>query len=404
MDVTLLCDVVDNYGDIGVVYRLSRALSALSPELHLTLVVSNLASFAQMAPGIDRNQALQKYNGWTVLDWNNAETCTEFFCKNHPRIILQCFQCIRPEWLENILFSPERNVTKEIIHIVNVEYLTAEEWADGFHLLKSATRSTYVKKRNFMPGFTSKTGGLILDPPFMQSLKSRDWALQNVKPFLSQQAFSQLSSKDTLCTVLFTYKQDFTPIIKSLSKAKDLCHKDICVLAAPGLSLTPFMTAIKEAGCPIHAVALQYMPQTAWDSLICCADFAIIRGEDSFARACLCGIPFLWHAYEQDESFQLVKADALLKRLKPFFSQEDFNIIQKCMIGFNIRPDAAVGKEAQDVLDSMEDISLPEGIPYTQYFCKMEILKKNFKEFSEMLLKNGNMAENLLDYIKRLQF
>ena len=29
-DITLLCKVVDNFGDIGVVYRLARALKELS--------------------------------------------------------------------------------------------------------------------------------------------------------------------------------------------------------------------------------------------------------------------------------------------------------------------------------------------------------------------------------------
>ena len=30
LDITILCKVVDNFGDIGVVYRLARALSDLS--------------------------------------------------------------------------------------------------------------------------------------------------------------------------------------------------------------------------------------------------------------------------------------------------------------------------------------------------------------------------------------
>ena len=403
MDVTLLCDVVDNYGDIGVVYRLSRALTALSKELKLTLVVSNLASFAQMAPEINPTISLQEYNGWTVIDWNNAKVCTDFFTAHHPRIILQCFQCIRPEWLENILFTPERNNTKEIIHIINVEYLTAEEWADGFHLLKSATRSMFVKKMNFMPGFTSKTGGLILDPPFMESRNNRELALQKVAPFLTEQDFSKLCNENLLKFVIFTYEQDFAPIVKALAQAQAECKKDVCVFAAPGLSQKPFMTAVEKAGFHLQTVSLPYLPQTAWDALLCCADFAIIRGEDSFARACLCGVPFLWHAYKQDEEFQLVKVDALLKRMKPFFSEQEFKLIQTCMINLNRRPEQTVGKEAQEVLDALDQQTQKE-IPYTEYFCKSDILKKGFTAFSEMLLKNGNMAENLLDYMKQLQF
>ena len=42
--VDILCKVVDNYGDIGVVYRLAKALSALDPALKIRLSVDNLAA------------------------------------------------------------------------------------------------------------------------------------------------------------------------------------------------------------------------------------------------------------------------------------------------------------------------------------------------------------------------
>ncbi|MBR1911580.1 MAG: elongation factor P maturation arginine rhamnosyltransferase EarP [Treponema sp.] len=413
MDVTLLCDVVDNYGDIGVVYRLSRALSSLSTDINLTLVVSNLTSFSQMAPNIKPTESIQEYNGWTILDWNNAAACTDFFTEHHPRIILQCFQCIRPDWLESILFNPERNNTKEIIHIINVEYLTAEEWADGFHLLKSATRSSFVKKRNFMPGFTCKTGGLILDPPFMENLHNKDIAIQKTAPYLTKHALSILTNKNIFKLIVFTYEQDFAAIVESLVQLQKTTHRDVCVFVAPGLSEQPFMSAIKTADAPVQTVILPYMQQTAWDALLCCMDFAMIRGEDSFARVCLCGIPFLWHAYQQDEEFQIVKVAALLHRMKPFFPAREFALLQTCMILFNRRPSATPGKEAKAELQvvmnafnaktNVAGVS-PETIPYTEYFCMAETLRKGFSAFAEMLVHNGNMAENLLDYMKQLQF
>ena len=73
------------------------------------------------------------------------------------------------------------------------------------------------------------------------------------------------------------------------------------------------------------------------------------------------------------------------------------------MINFNRRPEQTVGKEAQEVLDALDQQTQKE-ISYTEYFCKSDVLKKCFSAFSEMLLKNGNLAENLLDYMKQLQF
>ncbi len=405
MEVTVLCDVVENYGDIGVVYRLARALSEIDYDIKLNIVVNNLNSFSQMAPGINPSLAIQEYKGWTVLDWNDSNLCTEYFSKNHPRIILQCFQCIRPEWLEDLLFDKERKITKEIIHIVNVEYLTAEEWADGFHLLKSATRSEFVKKRNFMPGFTSKTGGLILDSEFMESLNNKDSAISKLVPFLDKIDINYLQDSTIQKIVLFTYQRDYQEIVKALNEAQDANKKEICVFTAPGLSFEPFTDALKESNSKIRLVKLPYLPQTAWDALLCCMDFAIIRGEDSFARACLCGIPFLWHAYKQDEEFQLVKVNALLKRMEPFFESNDFATIQSCMLNFNRRTEVALGKEAQEVLDSLNNKEIMQNtIPYKEYFCNIDKLKANFKNFSQMLIQNGNLAENLFNYMKQLQF
>ena len=133
----ILCKVVDNFGDIGVVYRLARALSSLRPTLNLTLVVSNLESFHKMAAQIDPKKPVQtfryKNSTWMVLDWNldkekvirnkeNGEifllqdgtssslpsitsNLSPLICRNllpitpSLSLIMECFQCGRPDWL-----------------------------------------------------------------------------------------------------------------------------------------------------------------------------------------------------------------------------------------------------------------------------------------------------------------
>ena len=105
LDITVLCSVVDNYGDIGFVYRLCRRLSEISTELQIRLVVDNLDSFAFMNPEINSSQAEQFSSGWKILDWNNRQVCTKEFLENPPQFILQCFQCGRPELFDEIIFS-----------------------------------------------------------------------------------------------------------------------------------------------------------------------------------------------------------------------------------------------------------------------------------------------------------
>ena len=167
-NITILCKVVDNFGDIGFVYRLARALTELDSTLNLRLVVSDLNSFSALAPQVDPSKAEQVCGRWQIFDWSAADECTQAFSQNPPAIILECFQCGRPDWLETLLFDTPGG-TEPLAYIVNIDYLTAEDYADEFHLLKSGTRSARVKKINFMPGFTEKTGGLVLDRTFMQN-------------------------------------------------------------------------------------------------------------------------------------------------------------------------------------------------------------------------------------------
>lgn len=374
-DITILCKVVDNFGDIGVVYRLTRALKEIDKELKLRLVVSNLEAFSMMAKDIDKNKSIQEKYGFTIYDWNDNNICLQAFRQNPPHVILECFQCGRPDWLESLLFDEK---IENIAHIINVEYLTAEDWADDFHLLKSATRSSRVKKVNFMPGFTNKTGGLTLDCDFV---KSRN------------ESFSKTVNKDLFTITIFSYERDFLPLVKAFEKYQKEKRNEnpnfkIQVLLAAGKSLIPFEKAWNYANKPFEIKELPFMKQEEWDKELCLADFNFIRGEDSLSRACLAGHPFIWHAYPQEDEWQTVKAKALLERMKQYFSEEDFNIYSELMLEYN-KDFPKLEKEEKLLLNLLEHI---------------DSIKSAFFNFSEKLMENGNMAENLLDYISRLQF
>lgn len=374
-----MCRVVDNYGDIGFVYRLSRNLSELAPQIKLRLVVSNLESFSAMAPGLDPFKEVQQYRGWTVLDWNSSDACTAEFTQNPPTLILECFQCSRPQWLEDMLFAPDWN---REVKIVNVEYLTAESWADDFHLLKSGTRSILVKKVNFMPGFTKKTGGLVIDSDFASSLKNPDAALLRLKAYPEYKEIKEALFSEKTCISLFTYQRDFSPLVRAMKKSR----LPICIFLAPGLSRKLFLDAWEKEGRPFDVVELSYMAQEDWDALLTLTDLNIIRGEDSFARACLCGKAFLWNAYVQDDEFQLEKVRALLERIKVHFSTNPdfFENYGKLMIEFN-----KTRETDDDVLESSM-------LSFLLSFKKAE---KPFADFGRELFANGNLTEKLLDFI-----
>ena len=67
-DITILCSVVDNYGDIGVSYRLIRHLLEISPELKIRLVIDNLKSFSLLNPHVDEKLPFQRVDGFEIYE------------------------------------------------------------------------------------------------------------------------------------------------------------------------------------------------------------------------------------------------------------------------------------------------------------------------------------------------
>lgn len=435
-DITLLCKVVDNYGDIGFVYRLARSLSQIADDsVSLRIVVSDLISFSKMAPLVKTDRAFQKVNlfgksEWEVYDWNNDSVCKEAFTQKEPEVILECFQCGRPDWLEEILFAPDRSNT---VHVVNVEYLTAEDYADDFHLLNSLTRSSHVRKINFMPGFTSKTGGLVLDEPFVSYMHKRSEALK-VLGREKWTAGTSLSSEQPADSahqynvLVFSYEREYESVVKALvsyqeeRRAKD---KDFCIniFLASGLSSAPFKKAAAALNAPLNVIELPFINQNTWDALLTLMDFSFVRGEDSLSRACLSSVPFVWHAYLQDEEYQLVKVKALLERMKPFFNAETYALLKKYWLLYNINQGKKCGNEALEVLNEaqiapetpkmapqgrIQTESDTDNLEKTELLCgllrKSDELRAGFAEFTKNLENNGNLAVHLLEYVKQLQF
>lgn len=397
LDITILCRVVDNYGDIGFVYRLARELSSLSSieKTQIRLIVSDLKSFNAMAlpPGISTSLAVQNYNGWKVIDWNACAEGKCEFTEQPPKIILECFQCGRPEWLDEILFSAQ---TTQTVQIVNVEYLTAEDWADDFHLLKSGTRSALVKKINFMPGFTKKTGGLVLDKNFVSCVHSKTVALECLKKYASKKTVALIEDTNLFRVIAFSYERNFENEARALSEFAKNSGRKVQVLLAPGLGNAPFKKAA-AAFKNISVYDLEYLPQLAWDALLTLADFSFIRGEDSFSRACLSGIPFVWHAYPQEEEFQLVKAAAVLKRMEPFFSAGNMSLVKNVWLSYNRKPSVKMCDEACKVYNECTDAGY---IPLLRILENYGGIKKSFGMFAQSLFANGNLAQKLLAFLQ----
>lgn len=401
-DLTILCKVVDNFGDIGFVYRLAKNLVQLNPQREIRIAVDNLAAFNKIESRVDPALAeqdlevacadsLQDQEGagkagnegkpktagrLKIFDATNAAVCAREWTKKPARVILECFQCGRPDWLEALLFN---GVTRALI--INIDYLTAEDYAEEFHRLKSGTRSPLVRKVNFMPGFTAKTGGLILDAATETASKPKN-APATENGFITKTAGPQI--------LMFSYPKDFAPIIRAILR----WNKAAQVNLAQGAGKESFLAANEnclqgqKAG-GLFVRELPFLSQEEWDKNLYAQDILFVRGEDSLSRACLSGKPFVWQAYLQDDNYQLVKVRALLARMRPHFAPEDFAALENFWLLYNGAESFGKPKTAGA---AMEEACY-------EFLERSDKMKAGFEAFARSLFELGNFAEKLDEFV-----
>lgn len=360
MEITALCKVVDNFGDIGVVYRLVKQIKKISPQTKINLLVDNLQSFSKLCDKVKVDLDYQLVENLNVYHSTSYDFCYKEFSKNDGEklsIILECFQCGRPDWMEKILFEDKLNRT---CHIIMIDYLTAEDYAENFHCLQSLTRSAKVQKVNFMPGFTNKTGGLIIDS-----------------------TWENIPSYNPLGEVLiFTYERNWAPLVRALNKyGKN-------TLVAQGRGFESFMQAVNEENQNLENFnPLPFINQCEWDQVMKKSSILFIRGEESMSRACLSGIPFVWHAYPQSDEYQLVKVQALLNKLEKYFTSREYKIIQRVWLDFNKAENEVSNSELEEAT--------------YDFLINSQELREGFYKFAEDLRKIGDLAYNLMTFIHK---
>lgn len=424
MTVDILCKVVDNLGDIGFVYRLARALSELPEAPRLRLIVDDLAAFSLLCPAVDPCRPLQSVEGWLVARWDDpGEEALRRFLAERPRMVLECYACGRPEWLESILFDESDPVSR---HLINLEYLTAEPWARDFHRLPSLTRSPLVRKAVFMPGLESGTGGLLIDNAFSALLDS--CSTDEGRLSIRRAALDSLTHEKSITGALpdgqslasafwflvFSYEHDFSAIVADMADFN--ARKPILALVAAGRSSAPFLEAWTRAGRPFPVLPLPLVPQSLWDRLLVASDFVIVRGEESFARAILAGNPFLWQCYpfaetggeEVDSTLpgaeispggQLPKVYAFLDRIRAFLSPLDFAAYDRLTRAFN--GESLAEPERGDLLAVLR--SLEKRVPpVSGEFPKKNGLAAGFRAWSREVRNLGNLAANLMTFMRDL--
>lgn len=356
-DCDLFCRVIDNYGDIGVCWRLARQLHD-EHGWQVRLWVNDLALCEQLIQGL--LPAGIHLQAWT----------SDFPSVQPAHVVIEAFACDLPaSYLAAMAALPQHPVW------LNLEYLCVEDWGPGFHLQPSPHPRLPLTKHFFVPGILPGTGGILRETGLLarQAGFDRD---------ASRCAYA--ADISGLWVFLFCYDNPALPLLlDTWAEGASTIH---CLVSSGkaqrqvvdwlGQALNPGVT-IRRGNLQLHA--LPFVPQQAFDHLLWTCDLSFVRGEDSFCRALWSALPFVWHIYPQQEAAHHAKLAAAHRHLKTPPVLSDFNNLWNGLV----EPDRQMLDAAWQALER-----------------ELPALKRHAEEGRSKLEDRGNLCQDLLRFCK----
>ncbi|CAN5331681.1 elongation factor P maturation arginine rhamnosyltransferase EarP [soil metagenome] len=387
--LAIFCRVVDNYGDIGICWRLARQLQQ-EHALAVSLWVDDLQTFQRICPQVRSGVEEQQIAGVTVRHWRDQEAA--FASDDVADIVIEFFACdIPPGYLAAMAARRPRPVW------INLEGLSAEEWVEGCHSLSSPPRFT-LTKYFFFPGFTGKTGGLLRESALLEQRRQFQSDRPAMAAFLAQLGLAP-AEIDSFKISLFCYPQ--APVA-ALFKAWENAGSPITCLVPEGVvpdAAQAFLAGPANPGArrtrgalTLHVVPVVSQPE--YDKLLWACDLNFVRGEDSFVRAQWAGKPFVWHIYPQDKNLHHVKLRAFLRRYTDDMDPSAADALNAVFLNWN-----AAGSEDQDT-----QVDWP--VLWHQYRAELPKIASSAGNWQSQMLENGDLTGNLLAFaasIRELQ-
>ena len=341
--IDIFCQVIDNYGDVGVAYRLAREFKRVYPNKKLRFVINQIEELNLIRKSEDIEIILYK-------DISKIE--------NSADLIIESFGCEIPkEYMDKAL--------KNVKLIINLEYFSAEKWVDDFHLQESFLGGN-LKKYFFIPGLSEKSGGILLDNEFLERKKKVE---ANKEYYLEKFGIKE---KYDLIGSIFSYEKNFDSLIEELKKL----DKKIILLILSEKTQKNFIKYFDNGNNydKIKFVKLPFFTYDKYEELLALCDFNLVRGEDSFVRALLLGKPFLWHIYPQDENTHIKKLESFLEKYCSNNKE-----LKQTFINYNINKD-----------------------DFSYFFKNFKEIEKYNKNYANYLIKNCNLIEKLIKFIENI--
>jgi uncharacterized repeat protein (TIGR03837 family) len=332
----IFCKVIDNYGDIGVCWRLSAGLAARGECVRLWVDDDRALSWLAPdgAPGVE------------VRHWTQPLQADALATGD---ILVEAFGCeIASEFIAAYAQSKKAGC-HPIGRWINLEYLSAESFVDRSHGLPSPVMTgpgAGLIKHFFYPGFSAATGGLLREPDLAQRQARFDrvaWLRQMNIEFQGERLVS-----------LFCYEP---PALGELldQLAGDPQPTRLVVTSGRAALATATWVERKNGSQPTWNIdgrlSFSYLPalsQYDFDHLLWACDLNFVRGEDSLVRALWANKPFVWQIYPQHDDAHRSKLEAFLELLDAPPSMRAFHHIWNG-IGNAVLPSLALTQWQQAV-------------------------------------------------------
>ena len=362
----IFCRIVDNYGDIGVCWRLARQLTS-EYGLCVRLWVDDLAVARRLIAGLDVALARQTIAGVAIHHWQANFTQTDV-----ANVVIEAFGCDLPA---AYLAAMEKRPPVWI----NLEYLSAETWVQDCHLRASPQPNLGLSKTFFFPGFSTHTGGLLRE----QSLLPRRAAFQQ-DPATQQDFWRKLGLQANydLKISLFCYpnapvSQLFDHLVQGEQTALVLIAEGSAMAGIADWFGRPALMAGDSCQCgklTVHVIP--FLSQDDFDRLLWACDLNFVRGEDSWVRAIWAGKPMIWQPYVQSEDSHLQKLAAYLDIACANLPEQNQQLLRACHLNWSSQRFSQVDWQA--------------------YLARLDTLCLQAQQLAEKLASDPDMAAKLV--------
>ena len=303
----IFCSVVDNFGDVGVCWRLARE-RASNHGASVRLWVDDLASLNRLCHAVDASSPLQSVAGVELRSWDPSDK-VPLADVAIGDIVIEGFGVRLPDALVQAMARRSPHPVW-----VNLEYLSAEDWVESCHGLPSPQANVALTKYFFFPGFTRPTGGLIVEHGLARARDAFQSDANAIAAFRRKLGLHDVA-RDARWVSLFCYDNAALPSLVEAWSASS--QAVVCVAtegnawaqlaAIVGKSLKP---GARHAEGALTIAAIPFLEQDDYDRLLWSCGANFVRGEDSFVRAQLAARPMVWQAYPQKDEAHLDKLAA----------------------------------------------------------------------------------------------